>query len=84
MEEFLGQLISTNNTVGLIAAAVVFLIITLQRNSTAKKRDDSSDKFDTRISLLEREIEQLKAMDLAGKLASIQTDLTWIKQKLNK
>lgn len=84
MEEFLGQLISTNNTVGLIAAAVVFLIITLQRNSTAKKRDDNTDKFDTRISLLEREIEQLKAMDLAGKLASIQTDLAWIKQKLNK
>ena len=84
MEEFLGQLISTNNTVGLIAAAVVFLIITLQRNSTAKKRDDNTDKFDTRISLLEREIEQLKALDLAGKLASIQTDLLWIKEKLNK
>ena len=84
MEEFLGQLISTNNTVGLIAAAVVFLIITLQRNSTAKKRDDNTDKFETRISLLEREIENLKAMDLAGKLASIQTDLAWIKQKLNK
>lgn len=84
MEEFLNQLISTNNTVGLIGAVVVFIVITLQRNSTAKKRDDNSDKFDTRISLLEREIENLKAMDLAGKLASIQTDLAWIKQKLNK
>lgn len=84
MEEFLSQLISTNNTTGLIGAIVVFIVITLQRNSTAKKRDDNSDKFDTRISLLEREIENLKAMDLAGKLASIQTDLAWIKQKLNK
>ena len=84
MEEFLSQLISTNNTAGLIGAVVVFIVITLQRNSTAKKRDDNSDKFDTRISLLEREIENIKAMDLAGKLASIQTDLAWIKQKLNK
>lgn len=84
MEELLTNAFQSGNATAIIAAVVVYVVITLQRNSTAKKRDDNSDKFDTRISLLEREIENLKAMDLAGKLASIQTDLAWIKQKLNK
>lgn len=82
MEEFLGQLISTNNTVGLIAAAVVFVIITLQRNSTKKTRDNDKDNLQTRIALLESKVQRIDELDLTTKLAQIQTDLNWIKEKL--
>ena len=82
MEEFLSQLISTNNTVGLIAAAVVFVIITLQRNSTKKSRDNDKDNLQTRIALLESKVQRIDELDLSTKLAQIQTDLSWIKEKL--
>ena len=36
----------------------------------------------TEIALLKNEVEQIKALDLASKLAQIQTDLSWIKEKL--
>lgn len=82
MEEFLGQLISTNNTVGLIAAAVVFVIITLQRNSTKKSRDNDKDNLQTRIALLESKVQRIDELDLAERLASIETTLKYIQMML--
>lgn len=81
MEEFLNNLIASGPS-GIFAAAVVYLIIYLQRNSTKKTRDDDRDKLVTRITLIETEIENIRSLDLATKLAQIQTDLTWIKEKL--
>jgi hypothetical protein len=38
--------------------------------------------MDTRVKVLENEIQEIKNLDLSTKLAQIQTDLSWIKEKL--
>lgn len=81
MEEILTQFLNSG-PVGIVSAAVVYLIIALQRNSTKKSRDTAADSMDTRVKLLETEIQEIKNLDLATKLAQIQTDLSWIKEKL--
>lgn len=65
-----------------IAAAVVYAIVYLQRKDTKSKRDEANENLDKRVSLLENEIQEIKNLDLASKLAQIQTDLSWIKEKL--
>ena len=81
MEEFLTNLIASGPT-GIIAAAIVYLIIALQRNNTKKTRDSENDNLKSEIAVLKNEVEQIKALDLSTKLAQIQTDLSWIKEKL--
>jgi hypothetical protein len=54
----------------------------LQRKDTKSKRDEANENLDKRVSLLENEIQEIKNLDLASKLAQIQTDLSWIKEKL--
>jgi hypothetical protein len=81
MEEILTQFLNSG-PVGIVSAAVVYLIIALQRNSTKKSRDTAADSMDTRVKLLESEIQEIKNLDLSTKLAQIQTDLSWIKEKL--
>jgi hypothetical protein len=81
MEDILTQFLNSG-PVGIVSAAVVYLIITLQRNSTKKSRDTAADSMDTRVKVLENEIQEIKNLDLASKLAQIQTDLSWIKEKL--
>jgi len=82
MEELLTNAFQSGNATAIIAAVVVYVIIYLQRNSTGKKRDDDNDKLAAKIAVLENEIEAIKSLDLATKLAQIQTDLSWIKDKL--
>ena len=65
-----------------IAAAVVYAIVYLQRRDTKSKRDEANENLDKRVSLIENEIQEIKNLDLASKLAQIQTDLSWIKEKL--
>lgn len=81
MEQIVEQLISSG-PVGIVCAAIVYIIITVQRNNTKKTRDDDHDKLVTRIALLEDKMEKIEELDLAGKLAAIQVDISWIKQKL--
>lgn len=81
MEDIITQLIS-GGPVGIVCAAVVYIIIAVQRNNTKKTRDDDHDKIVTRIALLEDKMEKIEELDLAGKLAAIQVDISWIKQKL--
>jgi hypothetical protein len=81
MEDILTQFLNSG-PVGIVSAAVVYLIIALQRNSTKKSRDTAADSMDTRVKVLENEIQEIKNLDLASKLAQIQTDLSWIKEKL--
>ena len=81
MEDLLQQIISSG-PVGIVSAAIVYLIIALQRNSTKKSRDDAHEDLDKRLTLVETDIDRLKNMDLETKLAQIQTDLQWIKEKL--
>lgn len=81
MDQIVEQLISSG-PVGIICAAVVYIIIAVQRNNTKKTRDGDSEKMVTRIALLEEKVEKIEELDLSSKLASIMTDLNWIKQKL--
>ena len=82
MEELLTNAFQSGNATAIIAAVVVYGIIWFQRNNTKKSRDDENESLKTEIAVLKNELEQLKALDLASKLAQIQTDLSWIKEKL--
>ena len=83
MEDILQQILNSG-PVGIVSAAIVYLIITLQRNNTKKDRDGAAEEFDKRLTLLENETNRIKDLDLETKLAQIQTDLQWIKENLKK
>lgn len=55
-----------------------------ERKITAEKRDTEHENMETRVILLEKEMETLKSLDLSTKLAQIQTDLQWIKENIKK
>lgn len=82
MEDILNQAFSTGDIKIVIAAMAVYLIVYFQRKDTKSKRDDAQETMDTRVKLVEAEIKRLKDLDLDARLASIQTDLQWIKDKL--
>ena len=82
MEEMLTSAFNTGDIKIVIAAAVVYAIVYLQRRDTKSKRDEANENLDKRVSLIENEIQEIKNLDLASKLAQIQTDLSWIKEKL--
>lgn len=85
MEEILTQFLNSG-PVGIIAAAVVYLVITLQRNSTKKTRNENQDKLETRITLLENDNKMLHTqLDTIGnKLDKIIDQLCEIKVELAK
>ena len=83
MEDILQQILNSG-PVGIVLAAIVYLIITLQRNNTKKDRDGAAEEFDKRLTLLENETNRIKDLDLETKLAQIQTDLQRIKENLKK
>lgn len=82
MEEILTNAFSTGDLKVIVVAAILYLIIYFQRKDTKAKRDDAQESMDTRVKLLESEIQEIKNLDLSTKLAQIQTDLSWIKEKL--
>jgi hypothetical protein len=82
MEDLLTNAFSTGDLKTIVVAAILYLIIYFQRKDTKAKRDDAQESMDTRVKLLESEIQEIKNLDLASKLAQIQTDLSWIKEKL--
>lgn len=82
MEEILSQAFSTGDIKIVAAAVILYVIIHFQRKQTSEKRDTDHDDLQTRISLLENEIKRISDLDLETKLAQIQTDLSWIKDRL--
>ena len=82
MEELLANAFNTGDIKIVVVAAILYLVIHFQRKDTSKKRDADHDDTDKRLSLLERDVEEIKSLDLSTKLAQIQTDLNWIKEKL--
>ena len=82
MEEILSQAFSTGDIKIVAAAIILYVIIYFQRKQTSEKRDTDHDDLQTRISLLESEINRIENLDLETKLAQIQTDLSWIKERL--
>lgn len=82
MEDLLTNAFNTGDLKVIAVATILYLIIYFQRKDTKAKRDDDHDKIVTRIALLEDKMEKIEELDLAGKLAAIQVDISWIKQKL--
>lgn len=65
-----------------LGCAFIYYKIKSERKATKETRDRDAEEMKTEIALLKNEVEQIKALDLASKLAQIQTDLSWIKEKL--
>ena len=84
MEEILTNAFNTGDIKIIAVAVILYVIIHFQRKDTGKKRNNDRDELITRVTLLESEIKQIKDLDLATKLAQIQTDLEWIKDKLKE
>ena len=82
MEDLLTNAFSTGDIKIVIAALVVYAIVYLQRRDTKSKRDDAQESMDTRVKLLESEIQRLKDLDLDARLASIETSLKYIQMLL--
>lgn len=82
MEELLTNAFNTGDIKIVVVAAILYLIIHFQRKDTSKKRNADRDELTTRVAMLERELEDVKSLDLSAKLAQIQTDLNWIKEKM--
>lgn len=82
MEEILTNAFSTGDLKIIVAAVIVYCVVYFQRKKTSDKRNTDHDDLQTRISLLENEIKRISDLDLETKLAQIQTDLSWIKDRL--
>ena len=82
MEDLLTKAFDTGDIKIIVISLILYLIIYVQRNSTKKVRDEDRDNLDKRITVLERDIEEIKSLDLSAKLAQILTELAWIKEKL--
>ena len=84
MEDLLAHAFNTGDIKIVIVAAILYLIIHFQRKDTSKKRNADRDELNTRVALLERELEEIKSLDLSAKLAQILTELAWIKDRLKE
>ena len=82
MEELLTNAFNTGDLKVIVVAAILYLIIAIQRKDTKAKRDDAQESMDTRVKLLESEIQRLKDLDLDARLASIETSLKYIQMLL--
>ena len=82
MEELLTNAFQSGNATAIIAAVVVYAIIWFQRNNTKKSRDNDKDNLQTRITLLESKVQKIDELDLAERLASIETTLKYIQMML--
>ena len=82
MEDLLTNAFSTGDIKVIVVAAILYLIIYFQRKDTKAKRDDAQENMDTRVKLVEAEIQRLKDLDLDARLASIETSLKYIQMLL--
>lgn len=82
MEELLTNAFSTGDLKIIVVAVILYVVIHIQRKETGKKRDTDREDLQTRIALLENEVNRLKDLDLESKLAQILTDLAWLKDRM--
>ena len=84
MEDLLANAFNTGDIKIVVVAVILYLVIHFQRKDTSKKRNADRDELNTRVALLERELEDIKSLDLSAKLAQILTELAWIKDRLKE
>ena len=73
-----------DNAIALVAVVVLYLIINKQRSNTKTARDSEAESMKAEIAVLKAELEQIKALDLASRLASIETSLKYIQMLLEE
>lgn len=78
MEDFLSSLISSG-PVGIVSAAVVYIIIHLQRSKTGKKRDESEVLLNYRVDQLEK-----SHGDLASNIKELQEAIIQLQLSINR
>jgi hypothetical protein len=90
MESVIAQIISAISpsalpiVVCVLGLAWIYWKINSQRKQTKTERDIQHDDLVARVKILEREIEDIKQLDLSAKLAQILTELAWIKDRLKE
>lgn len=78
MEDFLTNLVASG-PVGIVAAAVVYLIIHMQRSKTGKKRDESEVLLNYRVDQLEK-----SHGDLASNIKELQEAIIQLQISINR
>lgn len=78
MEDFLTNLIASG-PVGIVSAAVVYLIIYMQRSKTGKKRDESEVLLNYRVDQLEK-----SHGDLASNIKELQEAIIQLQISINR
>lgn len=84
MEELLANAFNTGDIKIVVVAALLYLIIHLQRKDTSKKRNSDLNELTTRVALTEQQLSKLDELDLASRLASIETSLKYIQMLLEE
>lgn len=84
MEEFLTQAFSTGDIKIVVAAIILYAVISIQRGNTKKDRDEDTDNLRTRVTLLEHDAQNIKAQvnDIGIKLDKITEILSELKVAL--
>ena len=78
MEDFLSSLISSG-PVGIVSAAIVYIIIHMQRSKTGKKRDESEVLLNYRVDQLEK-----AHGDLASNIKELQEAIIQLQISINR
>ena len=84
MEDLLANAFNTGDIKIIAVAAILYLIIHFQRKDTSKKRNADRDELTTRVALLEQQVSRIEELDLASRLASIETSLKYIQMLLEE
>lgn len=92
MEEAINTLATNGGPLGVIAAAVVYLIIYLQRKNTSEKRNEDTDQLRAELAALKDELNTLKNQKqliekdvtyLLSETTGIKEDIKEMKNTLN-
>lgn len=86
MEEFITAAFQSGNATAIVAAAVVYVIIYIQRKNTSVSRDNTSEKLLMEIAKLKQENE-LKQKDIDYLMAEnngVKEDIKEMKNTLNQ
>lgn len=78
MEEAINTLATNGGPLGVLAAAVVYLIIYLQRKNTSEKRNEDTDQLRAEMATLKDELNTLK-----NQKQLIEKDVTYLLSETN-
>ena len=84
MEEFFTNAMNSGNATAIIAAAVVYIVVHIQRNSTGKKRDNENTLMNYRIDQLEKNHGSLMSTikELQGSIVDLELAITKLTEKV--